>query len=66
MLYAKWMTRDAALEDRLMLGRLAEMAYEDPTLRNWLYRGVYKATPVLLFKTLATPYLALTRALKLR
>ncbi|HEX3392546.1 MAG TPA: glycosyltransferase family A protein [Solirubrobacteraceae bacterium] len=66
MLYAKMKTRDASPEGRLMLERLAQAVYEDPSLRNWLFRAVYRWTPVLLFKALATPYLALLKALKRR
>jgi abequosyltransferase len=66
MLYAKMTSRDASPEDRLMLARLAEAVYMDSSVRNQLYRGVYKWTPVPLYKTLATPYLALQRALNRR
>jgi abequosyltransferase len=66
MLYAKMMSRDASPEDRLLLGRLAEAVYEDASPRNWVYRNVYRWTPVLLFKALATPYLALKTALNRR
>jgi abequosyltransferase len=66
MLYAKLMTRDAPPAERLMLERLAAATYGDPSLRNRLYRGLYDWTPVLLFKALATPYLALMKSLKRR
>jgi abequosyltransferase len=66
MLYAKWMSRDASPEDRLLLGRLAEEVYGDPSLRNSVYRYIYRCTPVFVFKLLARPYLALKKALKLR
>jgi abequosyltransferase len=66
MLYAKMISRDASPEDRLLLARLADAVYEDSSLRNWLYRSVYRWTPVALFKALATPYLALQKARKRR
>lgn len=66
MLFAKMVSRDASREDRLLLERLAEMVYADPSWRNKLSRAAYRWTPVLLFKALATPVLALKRALKLR
>ena len=66
MLYAKMISRDASPEDRLLLGHLAAVVYADPSLRNRLFRGVYRWTPVLLFRALATPYLALMKALKRR
>ena len=66
MLYAKWMSRDASPEDRLLLAHLAEEGYGDPSLRNRVSRFIYRCTPVFVFKLLARPYLALKKALKLR
>jgi abequosyltransferase len=66
MLYAKMMSDGAPPEDRLLLGRLAEAVYGDRSLRNWLCRGAYRWTPMPLFRALATPYLALQRALNRR
>ena len=66
MLWAKMVTRDAPPEDRAELARLAAANYGDPTLRNRGYRVVYKLTPIPIFKVLATPYIALMKALKRR
>lgn len=40
MLYAKWISRKSP-EDRVLLARLAESVYADPSLRNWMYRSVF-------------------------
>jgi abequosyltransferase len=66
MLYAKMTSRDATPEDRLMLERLADAVYGDSSPRNWVYRNVYRWMPVLIFKALATPYLAVKTALHRR
>jgi O-antigen biosynthesis alpha-1,3-abequosyltransferase len=50
MLYAKWISGDASPEDRLLLWRLVETVYRDPSWRNRLYRGLYNAMPVLRLK----------------
>ncbi len=66
MLYAKWKSGEASPEERRLLEHLARTVYGDASLRNWVYRGVYRVTPVFLYKVLAAPYLALQRALKRR
>ena len=45
LLYTKWISGVAPEEDRRLLGRLVDTLYADPSVRNWLYRGLYKAMP---------------------
>jgi O-antigen biosynthesis alpha-1,3-abequosyltransferase len=52
MLYTKWISGAASEEDRLLLERLVETVYTDPSARNRLCRGLYKAMPTP-FKGLA-------------
>ncbi len=40
MLYAKWISRRSP-EDRVLLARLADTVYVDPSLRNRIYRTVF-------------------------
>jgi abequosyltransferase len=45
VLYTKWIGGAASREDRILLERLVETVYADPSLRNRLCRGLYKAMP---------------------
>ncbi len=52
MLYGKWVGADASPEDQRLLWRLVETVYMDPSFKNRLYRGVYKAAPIAQLKRL--------------
>lgn len=45
VLYTKWVSGAASEADRLLLERLVETVYTDPSVRNRLYRGFYRAMP---------------------
>ncbi len=45
VLYTKWIGGAASREDRLLLERLVETVYTDPSVRNRLYRGLYRTMP---------------------
>jgi abequosyltransferase len=52
MLYAKWVSTSASPEERLLLRRLVEKVYRDPSMRNRLYRSIYQIVPVSPFRRL--------------
>jgi abequosyltransferase len=62
MLYAKMVSADAPAEDRLLLEHLVESVYSDSSLRNRLYRGVYRWTPMPPFRALAAVYIRVLKA----
>jgi len=62
MLYAKWIGSGADLEDRLLLERLVEAVYKDPSFRNRLYRGIFRVAPVSLVRALVDGVAAGARA----
>jgi abequosyltransferase len=66
MLYAKMLSRDAPPEQRMLLERLVRKTYADQSLRNKLSLAAYRVVPLLLFKALAIPYMALRKALHKR
>lgn len=60
--FPPWILLDAKLESRdgdgpddaSLLDRLAAVAYRDPSLRNRVYRAIYAATPVSVYKAART------------